>query len=69
MAACLSDWHGGCNPPPRSPQNLRQHVGQDADGVVVVLFHGGAETDEDEFLKSRCRQNPATVWFGVLRCS
>jgi len=30
-----------------SRQNLRQHVGQDAAGAVVVFFHGGIDADYD----------------------
>ena len=29
------------------PQNLRQHVRQDAAGAVVVFFHGGVDADDD----------------------
>gem|GEM_PF-5280900 len=52
MAACLSAWHGGCNPPPRSPQNLREDVGQDAAGAVVVFFHGGIDADYDRQIEA-----------------
>ena len=46
-AARLSAWQGGCNPQPLSPQNLREDVGEDAAGAVVVYFDGGVDADYD----------------------
>ena len=47
MAARLSASQGGCNPQQHSHQNLREDVGEDSAGAVVVYFDGGVDADYD----------------------